>query len=192
MNYVPMMVGVVVCAAGLITGCKQENEMKAPAKPAMANNAMSNKDSKPAAPAMSSAKGDIIDVATGPGMQEVSTLVTAVKAAGLVDTLKGKGPFTVFAPTNAAFAKLPPETLQDLLKPENKDQFAAILLYHVHVGDAVPAADVKTMSLSTANGKALNITVNNGTVMVNNAKVIKTDVMASNGIIHWIDTVVLP
>src|SRR5262245_63454909 len=81
-------------------------------------------------------KMDIIDTAVGPGMQEVTTVVTAIKAAGLVDTLKGKGPFTVFAPTNAAFNKLPPGTVEDLLKPENKEKLKAILLYHVHTGDA--------------------------------------------------------
>jgi uncharacterized surface protein with fasciclin (FAS1) repeats len=138
------------------------------------------------------AKGDIIDVATGPGMQEVTTLVTAVKAAGLVDTLKGAGPFTVFAPTNAAFAKLPAGTVEDLLKPENKEKLKGILLYHVHAGAAVQAKDVKTMSLSTANGKPLNVKAEGGNVMINNAKVIKTDVQATNGVIHWIDAVVLP
>lgn len=138
------------------------------------------------------AKGDIIDVATGPGMSRVTTLVQAVQAAELVQTLKSPGPFTVFAPTNEAFAKLPAGTLEMLLKPENKDKLRGILLYHVHAGDAIPAANVRTMSLSTANGKSVMVSVNNGTVMINNAKVIKTDVMASNGIIHWIDTVVMP
>lgn len=135
---------------------------------------------------------DIIEVATGPGMTEVSTLVAAVKAAGLVDTLKGPGPFTVFAPTNAAFEKLPKGTVEDLLKPENKDKLKSILLYHVHSGDAIKAADVKTMSLSTANGKPLMVKADGGNVMINNAKVIKTDVVAKNGVIHWVDTVILP
>jgi uncharacterized surface protein with fasciclin (FAS1) repeats len=138
------------------------------------------------------AKGDVIDVATGPGMTEVSTLVAAIKAAELVDTLKGDGPFTVFAPTNSAFAALPEGTLDSLLKPENKEQLKSILLYHVHVGAGVKAADVKTMKLSTANGKELDIVAEGGTVTVNGAKVIKTDVMAKNGVIHWIDAVVLP
>ncbi len=136
--------------------------------------------------------GDIIDVATGEGMQEVTTLVAAVKAAGLVETLKGKGPFTVFAPTNAAFDKLPKGTVETLLKPENKEKLKSILLYHVHVGDAIKAADCKTMSLSTANGAPLNVKVDGDAVMINNAKVIKTDVMASNGVIHWVDTVIMP
>jgi uncharacterized surface protein with fasciclin (FAS1) repeats len=135
---------------------------------------------------------DIIDIATGDGMSEVTTLVAAIKAADLVDALKGKGPFTVFAPTNAAFAKLPAGTVDTLLKPENKEQLKSILLYHVHAGAAIKAADVKTMNLSTLNGKDLNIKVEGGNVMVNNAKVIKTDIVGTNGVIHWIDAVVLP
>jgi uncharacterized surface protein with fasciclin (FAS1) repeats len=142
--------------------------------------------------AMAAAKMDIIETATGPGMTEVSTLVAAIKAADLVEPLKGKGPFTVFAPTNAAFAKLPAGTVETLLKPENKEKLKAILLYHVHAGDAVMAKDVKTMSLSTLNGKPLAVKADGTGVMVNDAKVIKTDVVASNGIIHWVDTVILP
>jgi len=137
-------------------------------------------------------KGDIIETATGPGMEKVTTVVAAIKAAGLVDTLKGTGPFTVFAPTNEAFDKLPKGTVDDLLKPENKEKLKAILLYHVHVGDAIMAKDVKTMALTTANGKDLKVTANGDGVMINNAKVIKTDVVCTNGVIHWIDTVVLP
>ncbi len=137
-------------------------------------------------------KGDIIDTATGQGMAEVTTVVAAIKAADLVETLKGKGPFTVFAPTNAAFEKLPKGTVEDLLKPENKEKLKAILLYHVHVGGAIMAKDVKTMSLTTANGKDLKVTVKDGAVMINDANVIKTDVVCTNGVIHWIDTVVLP
>ena len=135
---------------------------------------------------------DIIDVATGPNMEQVTTVVAAIKAAGLVDTLKRAGPFTVFAPTNETFAELPPGTVDDLLKPENKEKLKSILLYHVHAGDAIMAKDVKTMDLSTANGKAIKVTVDVGTVMLNNAKVIMTDVSSSNGVINWIDTVVLP
>ena len=142
---------------------------------------------------MMNAPGDIIDVATGPNMERVTTLVQAVKAAGLVDTLKGSGPFTVFAPTNEAFAALPPGTLDMLMKPENKDKLKAILLYHVHVGDAYPAAEVKTMALSTADGdKKLSIVKVGDAVMVNDAKVIKADIPAKNGVIHWIDKVVMP
>ena len=135
---------------------------------------------------------DIIDTATGPGMARVTTVVTAIKAAGLVDTLKGPGPFTVFAPTNEAFAKLPKGTVEDLLKPENKEKLAQILTYHVHAGDAIKAADVKTMSLTTVNGKPLEVKSDGASVMINDAKVIKTDVICSNGVIHWIDTVLMP
>src|SRR5450432_921833 len=101
-------------------------------------------------------KKDIVDTAVAAG--SFKTLVAALKAAGLVDTLKGKGPFTVFAPTNEAFAKLPAGTVDDLLKPENKEKLKSILLYHVHVGDAIMAKDVKTMDLTTANGKSLKVT----------------------------------
>jgi uncharacterized surface protein with fasciclin (FAS1) repeats len=147
---------------------------------------------KPAMPAEKVATKDIIDTATGEGMQEVTTVVAAIKAAGLVETLKGPGPFTVFAPTNAAFAKLPKGTVEDLLKPENKEKLTKILTYHVHAGDAIKAADVKTMELSTVNGQPLMVKVDGGNVMINDAKVIKTDVVCSNGVIHWIDTVVMP
>src|SRR5580765_8298759 len=120
---------------------------------------------------------DIIDTATGPGMMEVTTVVTAIKAAGLVDTLKGPGPFTVFAPTNAAFAKLPKGTVEDLLKPENKEKLTKILTYHVHAGEAIKAGDVKTMNLSTVNGKDLMVKAADGKVWINDAQVIKTDVI---------------
>lgn len=133
--------------------------------------------------------GDIVVVASGAG--SFNTLVAAVKAAGLVGTLQGAGPFTVFAPTDEAFAKLPKGTVADLLKPENKEKLVAILTYHVIAGK-VMAADVKTMNAKTVNGKELNIKVADGKVMVNNATVTKTDVMASNGVIHVIDTVLLP
>ncbi len=135
---------------------------------------------------------DIIETATGPGMTDVSTLVTAIKAADLVDALKGEGPFTVFAPTNEAFAKLPKGVVEDLLKPENKEKLKAILLYHVHAGDAIKAADCKTMKLDTLNGKPLMVKVGDDGVMINNAKVVKTDIVCSNGVIHWIDTVLMP
>lgn len=140
---------------------------------------------------MSSSK-DIIDTATAPGMTDVTTLVAAIKAAGLVDALKGKGPFTVFAPTNAAFEKLPKGTVEDLLKPENKEKLKSILLYHVHSGDAVMAKDVKTMALTTLNGKSVAVKAGADGVMLDNAKVIKTDVVTSNGVIHLIDTVLMP
>jgi uncharacterized surface protein with fasciclin (FAS1) repeats len=132
---------------------------------------------------------DIVAVAAGAG--QFNTLVAAVKAAGLVETLQGKGPFTVFAPTDEAFAKLPEGTVESLLKPENKEKLVAILTYHVLAGK-VASADVKTMMAKTVNGKELDIKVNDGVVKVDGAKVVKADVMASNGIIHVIDTVLLP
>ncbi len=132
---------------------------------------------------------DIVAVASGNG--SFNTLVAAVKAAGLVETLQGPGPFTVFAPTDDAFAKLPKGTVEDLLKPENKEKLVAILTYHVVAGK-VMAADVKTMKAKTVNGKSLDVKVSDGVVTVDKAKVIKTDVPASNGVIHVIDTVVLP
>jgi len=135
------------------------------------------------------AKNDIVAVAAGAG--SFNTLVAAVKAAGLVETLQGAGPFTVFAPTDEAFAKLPKGTVESLLKPENKDKLVAILTYHVLAGK-VMAADVKTMKAKTVNGQELNVKVGAEGVTVDNAKVIKTDVAASNGVIHVIDTVVLP
>ena len=132
---------------------------------------------------------DIVAVASGAG--SFNTLVAAVKAAGLVETLQGPGPFTVFAPTDEAFAKLPKGTVEDLLKPENKAKLVSILTYHVLAGK-VMAADVKTMKAKTVNGQSLDLVVTDGAVTVDNAKVVKTDVAASNGVIHVIDTVVLP
>jgi len=135
------------------------------------------------------APGDIVAVASSAG--SFNTLVAAVKAAGLVETLQGAGPFTVFAPTDEAFAKLPKGTVEDLLKPENKERLVAILTYHVVPGK-VTAADVKTMKAKTVNGKELNLKVADGKVSVDNASVVKADVMAKNGVIHVIDHVVLP
>lgn len=123
--------------------------------------------------------------------KDFSTLVAAVKAAGLAETLSGDGPFTVFAPTNAAFAKLPEGTVESLLKPENKEKLAGILTYHV-VGAKVLAADVKAGKVKTVNGKEFTISVKDGTVMVDGAKVVKTDIVGKNGVIHVIDAVILP
>ena len=121
----------------------------------------------------------------------LSTLVAAVKAAGLVETLQGTGPFTIFAPTNKAFEKLPAGTVESLLKPENKSKLVAILTYHVVPGKVL-AADVKSMKAKTVNGKELDIKVSSTGVMVGKAKVIKTDLIGSNGVIHVVDTVILP
>jgi uncharacterized surface protein with fasciclin (FAS1) repeats len=135
-----------------------------------------------------SAKQDIVETAVAAG--SFNTLATALKAADLVDTLKGKGPFTVFAPTDAAFAKLPPGTVDALLQDTPK--LRSILTYHV-VPSRVMAADVtKLSSAKTVNGQSLSIRVQEGTVMVDNAKVITTDIVASNGVIHVIDAVMLP
>ncbi len=133
---------------------------------------------------------DIVDTAAGAG--KFNTLVTAIKAAGLVDTLKGKGPFTVFAPTDEAFAKLPKGTVEDLLKPENKAKLAGILTYHVVPG-AVMAADIKgkKSDVKTVQGGMLSVDATKD-VMINDAKVVTADVTASNGVIHAIDTVVMP
>ena len=136
------------------------------------------------------AEKDIVDTAVAAG--QFKTLASALDAAGLVDTLKGKGPFTVFAPTDEAFAKLPAGTLEDLLKPENKEQLVAILTYHVVPGKVEAAEVVKLDEAKTVNGKMVDIKVEGDTAMVNNAKVTKTDVSASNGVIHVIDTVILP
>jgi len=131
---------------------------------------------------------DIVDTAVAVGGFE--TLVAAVKAADLVGALKGEGPFTVFAPTDAAFAKLPEGTVADLLKPENKAKLAAILTYHVVAGK-VMAADVKTMKAKTLNGAEASIVVGEG-VKIDGASVVKTDIVCSNGVIHVIDAVILP
>jgi len=140
--------------------------------------------------ASGSAQMDIVDTAVAAG--SFKTLAAALQAAGLVDTLKGKGPFTVFAPTDEAFSKLPAGTVESLLKPENKEKLKAILLYHVVSGDVTAAQVVKLSSAKTVNGQDLKLTVNDGSVMVNEAKVAKADVLASNGVIHVIDTVLLP
>ena len=132
---------------------------------------------------------DLVDTAVAGNF---NTLVAALKAAGLVDALKGPGPFTVFAPTDEAFAKLPPGTLENLLKPENKDQLRKILTYHVVPGRVTAKDVVKLDSAKTLEGGSLTIHAGDGGVMVNNAHVTKTDIAASNGVIHVIDTVLLP
>lgn len=135
-------------------------------------------------------KKDIVTIASGDS--QFSTLVAAVKAADLVETLQGDGPFTVFAPTNAAFEKLPAGTVENLLKPENKAQLQAVLTYHV-LGQKVMSKDIagKQLDAETVQGSALAIDARDG-VMVGNATVTKADIKASNGVIHVIDTVLLP
>jgi uncharacterized surface protein with fasciclin (FAS1) repeats len=136
------------------------------------------------------AKSDIVDTAVAAG--SFKTLTAAILAAGLTDTLKGKGPFTVFAPTDEAFAKLPPGTVDNLLKPENKEKLVAILTYHVVPGRVTALQVSKMTEAQTLNGKELAIRTEMGHVMVNDATVTKADIDCSNGVIHVIDTVVIP
>src|SRR4051812_4371904 len=132
---------------------------------------------------------DIVDTAAA---AKFNTLVAAVKAAGLVDTLKGPGPFTVFAPTDEAFAKLPAGTVESLLKPENKEKLQQILKYHVVAGKVMAKDVVKLSSAQTVEGGSLAVKTSGGKVTLNNANVTKTDIAASNGVIHIIDSVLLP
>ena len=133
---------------------------------------------------------DIVDTAVAAG--DFGTLAAALEAAGLIETLKGDGPFTVFAPTDEAFAKLPEGTVENLLKPENKDQLTAILTYHVVAGSVTADKVVSLSEAPTVNGQSVAISVDGSKVQVDNANVVATDIMASNGVIHVIDTVILP
>jgi transforming growth factor-beta-induced protein len=157
-----------------VTGCTDSGDNKAPTT------------SMSAQPAQS---GTIVDVAAG--NPDFSTLVKAVKAAGLAETLSGKGPFTVFAPTNEAFAALPKGTLETLLKPENRDLLQKVLTYHVVPGDLM-AKDLQSGKVATVEGSSVAVKVENQKVGVNNANVVKADVGANNGVIHVIDKVLLP
>ena len=132
---------------------------------------------------------NIVQIAAGAG--QFNTLVAAIKAAGLADTLQSTGPFTVFAPTDEAFAKLPKGTVESLLKPENKAKLVSILTYHVLAGKVTSSA-VKTMDAKTVNGQSVSLKVSDKGVHVDAAKVIKADIMASNGVIHVIDSVIIP
>ncbi|MDX2416285.1 MAG: fasciclin domain-containing protein [Xanthomonadales bacterium] len=135
-------------------------------------------------------KKDIVDTAVANG--NFNTLAAALEAAGLIETLKSDGPFTVFAPTDEAFAKLPDGTVEMLLLPENKDKLVAILTYHVVSGEVSAAEVVKLDSASTVNGSDVQITVLDGNVSINDSRVVMTDIYASNGVIHVVDTVILP
>ena len=139
---------------------------------------------------MEGEKKDI--VATAAANADFSTLVAALQAAGLVDTLQGDGPFTVFAPTNAAFAKLPEGTVEDLLKPENKAKLTEILTYHVVSGKVMAADVVKLKSALTVQGGDISVMTMGGNVMLDNANVVSTDIDTSNGVIHVIDAVLMP
>jgi uncharacterized surface protein with fasciclin (FAS1) repeats len=136
------------------------------------------------------ASKDIVDTAVGAG--QFKTLTAALTAAGLVDTLKRSGPFTVFAPTDAAFAALPAGTVETLLKPENKAKLTAILTYHVVAGKVTAADVVKLTEAKTVNGATVAVKVQGSNVMINNAKVATADIDTSNGIIHVIDNVLMP
>lgn len=166
-----MMTAAAVCAAGMVYaggGCGSYSK--------------ADKADK--------AKADIVDTAIGAG--SFGTLVAAVQAADLVEVLKGDGPFTVFAPTDEAFAKLPEGTVENLLKPENKDQLVAILTYHVVPGKVTADQVVTLSSATTVQGGDVAIAVEDGSVKVNGAKVVQTDIMTANGVIHVIDSVILP
>jgi uncharacterized surface protein with fasciclin (FAS1) repeats len=132
---------------------------------------------------------DIVDTAVGAG--NFTTLVAAVQAAGLVETLKGEGPFTVFAPTDAAFAALPEGTVEDLLKPENKDKLTAILTYHVVSGKVMSTDLTEGMTAATVNGADVTVTLDGG-AKVNGAAISTADIEATNGVIHVIDEVIMP
>ncbi len=133
---------------------------------------------------------DIVDTAVKAG--SFNTLAAALKAAGLIETLKGEGPFTVFAPTDDAFKKLPEGTVENLLKPENKNKLVSILTYHVVSGKVMASDVVKLKEAKTVNGQKVMIKVKDSKVFVDNAQVVKTDINASNGVIHVLDTVILP
>ena len=143
-----------------------------------------------ASPARAQDTKDIVDTAVAAG--SFNTLAKALTAADLVSTLKGPGPFTVFAPTDEAFAKLPAGTLENLLKPENKAMLRRVLMYHVVSGKVMAADVVKLSSAKAASSDLLSITVSGSTVAVNSSRVVKTDIAASNGVIHVVDTVLLP
>jgi uncharacterized surface protein with fasciclin (FAS1) repeats len=143
-----------------------------------------------AATAAGDRQGDVVATALAAG--NFKTLASALQAAGLVETLKGPGPFTVFAPSDEAFAKLPKEALADLLKPENKQKLAGVLTYHVVPGKVLAADVIKLQHATTVNGQRIDVRVVEGTVSVDGAKVVKTDIACSNGVIHVIDSVILP
>ena len=142
------------------------------------------------ASAMSHGKHDIVDVASKAGI--FNTLIAAAKAAGLVEALKGEGPITVFAPTDDAFAKLPEGTIESLLKPENKGKLKNILLYHVIAGKVMANTAIKLDSAKTLQGSSFIISLDGKTLKIDGASVTKADIKASNGVIHIIDSVILP
>lgn len=184
----------LICSTALFTGCGSGDKEKS--KTANNENSKNDGDNKEKKSGegeskdQSSEAKDIVDTAVSAGGFE--TLVTAVKAAELVETLKGEGPFTVFAPTDEAFKKLPEGTVATLLKPENKAKLAGILTYHVVSGKVMAGDVVKLDSAKTVQGGEVTIKVDGSTVMIDGAKVVKTDIVCSNGVIHVIDAVILP
>ncbi len=138
---------------------------------------------------MDSSQKTIVDIAAG--NESFTTLTAALEAAGLTDTLSGEGPFTVFAPTDEAFAALPEGTLEQLLQPENRDLLIQVLTYHVVPG-SVMSGDLTTTAVPSVEGRPINVTVGDDSVMVNSATVVQADIQASNGVIHVIDQVILP
>jgi uncharacterized surface protein with fasciclin (FAS1) repeats len=195
-NTVVAALGVALTVTSF--GVIQANSMPGPSKPPAAPKPASKPAGRPAAqspkPAESPTpgapvKGNIVDLASS--SEQFKTLVTAVKAADLVEALSSEGPFTLFAPNDKAFAKVPKATLDKLLKPVNKAELQKVLKYHVIAG-AVKAADVKSGSVDTAAGSPVKIVAAGGNVTVNGAKVIKADNEASNGVVHVIDTVLIP
>lgn len=175
-------IGIAVAAAALLVACGSDDNDAATTEAPTTEAPMSTE-----APAEEA--GDIVAIASG--NEDFSTLVAAVSAAGLVETLQGEGPFTVFAPTNDAFAALPAGLVEKLLLPENKDLLVQILTYHV-VSGAVMAADVMAGDVASVEGSNIAVTTNDGGVQVNGAAVTTADIVASNGVIHVIDAVILP
>jgi uncharacterized surface protein with fasciclin (FAS1) repeats len=176
------MLSVVVLSSAFFIACNNNGEKK----PAEDTTVVKN---EPAAPPAEAPK-DVVDIAIGSA--DHSTLVAAVKAAGLVETLKGAGPFTIFAPTNAAFNALPAGTVDNLLKPEKKADLTKILTYHVVAG-SVKAADLTDgQKVKTLQGEELTVSIKDGKVMINGANVTAADLVGSNGVIHVIDAVLMP
>jgi len=147
-------------------------------------------DTTVVAPVEAEAPKTVVDIAVG--STDHTTLVAAVTAAGLVETLSGTGPFTIFAPTNAAFAALPAGTVEDLLKPENKEKLTAVLKYHVVAGTVMSGQLTDGQKVATLNGQELTVTKKDGVVTINGAKVVTADLAGSNGVIHVVDGVILP
>lgn len=179
---------VLLFSAIAISSCNSSGDKK-PAEDTTTTTTTTTVTTQETTPPVEVAK-DIVDIAAGSA--DHSTLVAAVKAAGLVETLKGAGPFTVFAPTNAAFNALPAGTVDNLLKPENKADLTNVLTYHVVAGTLKAADLTNGQKLKTVQGTDLTVSIKDGKVMINGANVTAADLMASNGVIHVIDAVVLP